>query len=71
MGEGDGNCGFRAIVVFEYCDEKKWLDVRQDLKEELTTHKELYNRALGGEEEFKKAFDIVDWHESSVPMDLV
>ena len=68
MVKGDGNCGFRAIVVFEYCDEEKWLDVRQDLKEELTTHEELYKRALGGEEELKKARDIVDWYESPAPM---
>lgn len=68
MVKGDGNCGFRAITVFEYCDEEKWLDVRQDLKEELTTHEELYKRALGGEEELKKARDIVDWYESLAPM---
>ena len=43
----DGNCGFRVIAQLQYNDQDRWRDVRQDLMEELLTHRNMYNAEMG------------------------
>ena len=65
---GDGNCGFRTISYFQYGDQTKWVDIRQDLIEELTTNKALHLRALGGShEEYENVVHRLSWFQTPAP----
>lgn len=66
---GDGNCGFRVVASFVYGDENRWNQVRMDLTTELVNHEELYRTrfALGCQEDFDKALDILNWRSSPAP----
>lgn len=69
---GDGNCGYRAVSVQIYEDQKEWAQVRRDLRAELKRHPELYARVFShsseltatGKEMFREAVRQVDHYKS-------
>ena len=57
---GDGNCGYRVIAQYQYNQQERWADVRQDLIDELNNNRQLYINEMG-EARFNEINIRLDW----------
>ncbi|KAF9593194.1 hypothetical protein IFM89_020490, partial [Coptis chinensis] len=60
----DGNCGYRAVALGLGLGHGNWKQVRDDLCLELAANKQFYTIIFENEEEYKRAYDMIDCDKS-------
>ncbi|GAA0145709.1 hypothetical protein LIER_05843 [Lithospermum erythrorhizon] len=63
----DGNCGYRAVALQVYDNEKEWSKVRSECILELTQHPALYDRILVGVDVHTLIHKISHFGDGRVP----